>query len=149
MGAFVGDRDSRLLRESQLSTRMVGVNDEACPCGSGEGYVACCGKLHRGEAQAATAEQLMRSRYSAYAVRDVDYLLRSWHPRSRPPRLALGPLPWTGLEIVGKTGGGLFDDSGTVAFRAHYLHGGQREVLSENSLFERHDGKWTYVAPIV
>jgi hypothetical protein len=55
----------------------------ACPCGLGDDYASCCGRLHAG-APAPTAESLMRSRYSAFAVGDVGYLLRTWHPSSRP-----------------------------------------------------------------
>jgi len=55
-----------------------------CPCGSGERYDACCGRLHRGAADAQTPEELMRSRYSAYALGELDYVWRTWHPRTRP-----------------------------------------------------------------
>ena len=71
------------------------MDDGACPCGLGDDYAACCGRLHGG-APAATAEALMRSRYSAFAVGDADYLLRTWHPSSRPRELVLEPdLRWT------------------------------------------------------
>ncbi|ESQ02386.1 SEC-C domain-containing protein [Streptomyces sp. PVA_94-07] len=59
-----------------------------CPCGTGRTYGECCGRFHAGSAEAATAEQLMRSRYAAFATRDAAYLLRTWHPH--PPRRA-GP----------------------------------------------------------
>jgi SEC-C motif-containing protein len=124
------------------------VTDERCPCGCGQSYDECCGRLHRGEAEAATAEQLMRSRFSAYVVQDADYLLTSWHPRTRPASVVLGPLVWTSLEIIGGTGGGLFDSTGTVSFRAHYLDHGQPDILSENSLFEKHNGRWVYVEAV-
>ena len=62
-----------------------------CPCGSGTPYAACCGRLHRGAA-AETAEQLMRSRYAAFAVGDEAYLFRTWHPRTRPDDLTLPPI---------------------------------------------------------
>ena len=71
-----------------------------CPCGS-PSYDACCGRLHRGEEQAATPEELMRSRYSAYAVGDSDYVFRTWHPRTRPDDVDPDPsLRWTGLEVL-------------------------------------------------
>jgi hypothetical protein len=60
-----------------------------CPCGSGATYVACCAPLHTGTATATTAEQLMRSRYSAFAVRDQGYLLATWHPATRPAAVEL------------------------------------------------------------
>jgi hypothetical protein len=59
-----------------------------CPCGLGDGYESCCGRLHAG-APAPTAESLMRSRYSAFAVGDAGYLLRTWHPSGRPQNLSL------------------------------------------------------------
>ncbi len=60
-----------------------------CPCGAPAPYDACCGPAHRGEAPAATAEALMRSRYSAFVLRDTYYLLASWHPSTRPKKLTL------------------------------------------------------------
>src|SRR5579862_3926574 len=92
-----------------------------CPCGSGATYVACCGPLHRGSASAATAEQLMRSRYSAFAVGDADYLLATWHPTGRPASLELDPaIEWRRLRIRGLTDGTEHDEAGTVEFVAHY-----------------------------
>jgi uncharacterized protein YchJ len=66
-----------------------------CPCGYGDEYESCCGRFHAGT-PAPTAESLMRSRYSAFAVGDTAYLLRTWHPSARPPTLSLDPdLVWT------------------------------------------------------
>ena len=62
----------------------------ACPCGLADDYDACCGRFHAGT-PAPTAEALMRSRYSAFAVGDAGYLLRTWHPSRRPADLALDP----------------------------------------------------------
>ena len=62
-----------------------------CPCLSGLQYGECCGPFHSGDAFAPTAERLMRSRYSAFAVGDADYLLATWHPTTRPAELALDP----------------------------------------------------------
>ncbi|SCL31210.1 SEC-C motif-containing protein [Micromonospora rhizosphaerae] len=117
-----------------------------CPCGSGLPYAQCCGPLHRGESTAATAEALMRSRFSAFAVGDADYLLRSWHSSTRPARLRLDPgQRWTGLEILGTDRGGLFDTAGTVRFRAHYREAGRPGVQEEHSRFVREDGRWVYL----
>ncbi|MFD9889975.1 YchJ family protein [Amycolatopsis sp. NPDC059027] len=117
-----------------------------CPCGLGEPYDACCGRYHRGEQTAPTAELLMRSRYSAFAVGDAGYLLRTWHPSARPANLDLDPAQrWARLEILGHTGGGLLQAEGTVEFRAHYRHDGQRGVLHENSRFVREGGQWLYL----
>ncbi|MGW0522913.1 YchJ family protein [Crossiella sp. NPDC003009] len=121
----------------------------SCPCGLPAPYPDCCGALHRGERAAATAELLMRSRFSAFALLDEAYLLRSWHPRTRPAGVDFDTdMRWTRLEILGGTGGGLFHQEGTVEFNAHYRYEGRDEVLHENSRFERVDGAWVYLAPI-
>ena len=129
-------------------TTMGGMEGRACPCGLGDDYDSCCGRLHAG-APAPTAESLMRSRYSAFAVGDAGYLLRSWHPSTRPQKLKLDPaLKWTRLAVLETQAGGLFDASGTVRFRAVYRQDEQRGVLDETSRFIRADGLWTYLGPI-
>lgn len=124
---------------------MSGRAADACPCGLGPPYDACCGLLHAG-APAPTAERLMRSRYTAFARGDEAYLLTSWHPRTRPAALRLDPRQrWTGLEVVATTGGGLLAAEATVAFRAHWALGRRTGVLAETSRFGRVDGRWVYV----
>ncbi|MFI7608387.1 YchJ family protein [Micromonospora sp. NPDC049366] len=118
----------------------------ACPCGSGRPYAACCGPLHAGDADAPTAEALMRSRFSAFAVGDAGYLLRSWHERTRPGSLDLDPAQrWTRLEIVDVVRGGLLDSGGTVEFHAHYRLAGRPGTVTERSRFVRADGRWVYL----
>jgi SEC-C motif domain protein len=118
-----------------------------CPCGLGDDYESCCGRLHAGM-PAPTAESLMRSRYSAFAVGNAGYLLRTWHPSARPPELSIDPaVRWTRLAVLETRDGGLFDATGTVRFRAIYARQGQRGVLTENSSFTRQDGHWTYLGP--
>jgi SEC-C motif-containing protein len=120
---------------------------QACPCGLGDDYDACCGRFHAG-APAPTAEALMRSRYTAFAIGDAGYLLRTWHPSRRPADLALDPdTEWKRLAVLETGEGGMFDQTGTVTFRAVYVHGGQRGVLAEKSRFVREDGRWVYLAP--
>lgn len=117
-----------------------------CPCLSGEAYGGCCGPSHRGEADAPTAERLMRSRFSAYAVGDAAYVLRTWHPSTRPASLDLDPgLRWYRLDIVGASRGGLLDQDGTVEFRARYRHPDGAGEQHELSRFRRVDGRWVYV----
>jgi SEC-C motif-containing protein len=117
-----------------------------CPCGLPATYADCCGRLHSGKAAASTAEALMRSRYSAFAVEDEPYLLRTWHPGNRPRRVEFDPgTRWTGLDILGTTEGTAFHTTGTVTFRAGYAHGGQAGELRERSRFVRHEGAWVYV----
>jgi SEC-C motif-containing protein len=117
-----------------------------CPCGSGLPLAECCGRLHEGRATAATAEQLMRSRYSAFVVGDAAYLLATWHPATRPRWLDLDPgVRWTGLDVLATTGGALLAAEGTVEFRAHYVRGGAAGTQHENSRFVRDGGQWRYV----
>lgn len=127
---------------------MARMDSRACPCGLGDDYEACCGRFHAGTA-APTAEALMRSRYSAFAVGDVEYLRRTWHPSGRPADLTLDPaVTWTRLAVLETSGGGLFDTAGTVRFRAVYTDGGKRGFLDENSRFVRENGSWLYLGPI-
>ncbi|MEE2033486.1 YchJ family protein [Rhodococcus chondri] len=95
---------------------------------------------------APSAEQLMRSRYTAFAVGDVDYLRRTWHPSTRPARLELDTdRRWTGLDIMRTTGGGFLHTEATVEFRAHSVHRNQPDVLHEHSRFVREEGRWLYL----
>lgn len=91
----------------------------------------------------------MRSRYSAFAVGDAPYLLRSWHSSTRPRDLTLDPdQVWSGLVVLGGTGGGLFDQEGTVEFRALYSHRGATFSVHEDSRFLREAGAWVYVTAL-
>ena len=88
----------------------------------------------------------MRSRYSAFAVGDTGYLLRTWHPSTRPAALDLEPAQrWTRLEILKTTGGSAFHTEGTVEFRAHYTLHGHADSQHEHSRFVREDGAWVYL----
>jgi SEC-C motif-containing protein len=88
----------------------------------------------------------MRSRYSAFVVRDAGYLLATWHPATRPGRLALDDdVRWTGLDVLATTGGSLLAAEGTVEFRAHFLRDGQPGAQHENSRFVRDGGHWRYL----
>lgn len=122
----------------------------ACPCGgrpSGASYANCCGRFHRGEALPETAEQLMRSRYSAYVLNDAQWLRQSWHPSTCPATLeqdlaqdaahdhARARTQWLGLAIVAHA---LQDDThAEVEFVARYKVGGRASRLHERSRFVR------------
>lgn len=91
----------------------------------------------------------MRSRYTAFVVRDAAYLLRTWHPDHRPAVLDLDPgQRWQGLEILETSQGSAFHTTGTVTFRAHYAAGGRRDSLHEKSRFVRHEGAWVYESAV-
>jgi SEC-C motif domain protein len=133
-------RRSRKARDSRSQR-------QACPCGSGRAYSECCGPLHLGQQRAASAEALMRSRYSAFVAGDVDYLLRTWHPDTRPDELDLDTdREWIGLEVLATTGGSAFHTEGTVAFRAHFRDADGPGDQSEVSSFVRLGGSWVYTS---
>jgi SEC-C motif-containing protein len=127
---------------------MDGMPDDAaiaCPCGGGQVYDDCCGRFHRGLASPPSAEALMRSRFSAFARADPGYLLRTWHPSTRPARLELDGRRWTRLVVLSTSAGNVFDPGGTVEFAAHYELAGRRGVQRENSTFVREQGSWFYL----
>lgn len=123
------------------------MTDRLCPCGRGIAYAACCGPLHAGE-PAPTAERLMRSRFSAFALGDAAYLRASWDPATRPDELDLDDgAAWKRLFIEGSEGGGPFDETGTVTFTAIGRGPAGRIELRERSRFARSgsDRRWVYV----
>lgn len=118
-----------------------------CPCLSGLPYSDCCEPVHRGESVAPTAEALIRSRFSAFAVGDSDYLLSSWHPSTRPATLELDPeLRWYRLDILDRVAGGPLDARGEVEFEAFWRSADTRGSQRERSAFVREGGRWYYVA---
>ncbi|RZU49241.1 SEC-C motif-containing protein [Krasilnikovia cinnamomea] len=142
--------DGEMARRTARHTAPRPTADAApCPCGLGLPYAQCCGPAHHGHAPAG-AEAVMRARYSAYARDDDGYVLRSWHPDTRPAEVAAAPGPtWTRLDVLGTSGGGLFDAEGVVEFRAHYRDHGRPGELHERSRFVRHDGQWVYWGPVL
>lgn len=126
-------------------TPLAGTAD--CPCGGGS-YADCCAPYLRREAWPPTAEKLMRSRYTAFALGDAEHLLRTWHPRTRPDSLDLDDAEWTGLEITETVDGAVDDLMGIVGFVAHWrTPSGETGTLSERSAFvKRGGGRWFYLA---
>ena len=120
--------------------------DERCPCLSGDAYGACCRRFLGGTAQAPTAVQLMRSRYTAFATGAAEYLLATWHPSTRPTTLEIDrALRWYRLDIVRTVRGGPLDTTGVVEFVARYRSDGDRGELHETSRFTREQGRWYYI----
>ena len=120
--------------------------DNQCPCGLPEIYERCCGRYVSGQTPAPTAEALMRSRYSAYAKAEGDYLRDTWHPKTRPSRVRLDPeQKWIGLSIKDTEAGQLDDAEGVVEFVARFKINGRGHRLRERSRFEKLEGKWYYL----
>lgn len=114
-----------------------------CPCGDGFAFEACCYSIISGKEKARTAEQLMRSRYSAYVKEDVDYLVSTTHPDSRSPELAesiaawMKQVQWVRLHIL-KT------QRDRIGFMAEYIAGGKLAQYHEESVFKKYKGEWFY-----
>ena len=124
-------------------------NRPDCPCQSGLLFQQCCQRfLDASSAHPAeTAEQLMRSRYCAYVLKDEDYLLNTWHPDTRPGVLHLDDSPnqWIGLTIKATHLGQKTDSTGMVYFIARFKINGKANKLEEHSQFEKLNGQWFYV----
>jgi len=114
-----------------------------CPCG-GADYAQCCGRFIDGGDLPQTAEQLMRSRYTAYTQRNEPYLQATWHASTRPAEAIAqdDAVKWLGLEVRKHVPAG---DEATVEFVARYKVGGRAHRLHEVSRFVREDGRWFYV----
>lgn len=118
--------------------------DAPCPCGLPVRYHACCGRWHDGTA-APSAELLMRSRYSAYVLDRLDYLLATWHPSTRPAVLTPNDPDrrWLGLEVRSQRP--IDADHAEVEFVARSKSGGRADRLHERSRFVREQGRWLYL----
>lgn len=146
MGRWAGRRATYSVVVANSST-----GNRRCPCISGLTWDDCCGPVLAGERPAPTAQALMRSRFTAFAVGDREYLLHSWHPRTRPAQLELDDATrWYRLDIESTRAGSPLDTDGEVTFTAFYrIKGGKPGTLHERSRFERFDKRWVYLGGIV
>lgn len=125
--------------------------ESLCPCKSNVSYARCCMRFHYGRERAETAEELMRSRYSAYFFRRVEYLVETTHPDTKDRDLkkqleeTIYDVNWSGLEIVGTAKGQKEDKIGKVEFIATYFVGDEQHELHELSRFKRFKGRWKYL----
>lgn len=131
--------------EAKMSAPPTGAAATPCPCGSGSPLAACCGRYLGGTVPAPTPEALMRSRYTAYALGDSDYVTATWHSSTRPTRLALetDATRWLRLSIIEATP--ISGNSGEVDFIADFIAEGCRQTLRETSRFLREGGRWYYL----
>lgn len=120
----------------------------SCPCGSGAALAECCGPLIDGQQQAESAEQLMRARYTAHVLCNMDFILRTHHPATRTDidesataRWARES-EWTGLEIMSVEEE---DNRARIEFMARYRDADrQRHAHHEMGLFEKYHGQWYF-----
>jgi len=117
-----------------------------CPCGSDKQYADCCRHYLDGNETPATAEALMRSRYTAYTLLREDYLLTTWHTSTRPEKLGLteeASSKWLDLQV--KRHEQQDDSHALVEFVARYKIGGRAHRMHEVSRFVHENGRWFYV----
>ena len=122
-----------------------------CPCGSSADLTQCCLPLIQGKRSPATAAELLRARYTAFALGEVDYIIDTHHSRTR------GELKreeiedwsksskWLGLEIVKTEAGEAKDEKGAILFCARYEADGKAQEHWEQSIFEKEGGQWRFL----
>jgi SEC-C motif domain protein len=127
------------------------MQENFCLCGSGIEYDQCCGLFHSGDKLPTTAEALMRSRFTAYALDKTDYILATWDASVQPEKINFSDenLDWQRLKIIDTKKGGINDSKGVVEFKAFYLNNGEEYMLHEISRFTKSNGRWFYVDGVV
>ncbi len=122
-----------------------------CYCGNLKPYTDCCEKAHKNIHEAKTAEQLMRSRYSAFVLANGDYLMQSHHTTTRPLKEKKSivkwakSVQWIKLDVLETSEGTSTDNEGTVTFNAYYYQNGKVDVIHETSKFVKENKHWSYL----
>lgn len=122
-----------------------------CPCGKGETFETCCGPFLQGRAKPKTAEELMRSRYTAFTRGDVDYVMKTHDPDTvhqvdrRSTEEWAEQSEWLGFELLDSRAGGPEDFQGTIEFVARYRIKGVNLEHRELATFRRQDDVWYFV----
>lgn len=125
-----------------------------CYCNSQKDFSECCEPIISDKTLPTTAEQLMRSRYSAFASANISYLMNSHHPTTRPTKERkeihkwTKSVQWMGLNIISKKAGEVFDVEGWVEFKATFMENGKIEYIHENSYFVKENRQWYYKSGI-
>lgn len=121
------------------------MNNSVCPCGSGEAFMECCQKYILGYETAPTALALMRSRYSAYVVKNADYLIATTHESTRNFFSKDEILSWASENQWQKLKVIAFDAT-TVEFQAFFRGPDANDCIHhERSTFEKVNGHWFYI----
>ncbi|MEE3999218.1 YchJ family metal-binding protein [Tenacibaculum sp. FZY0031] len=115
-----------------------------CPCNPAILYSECCAKAHQNIYSVTSAEALMRSRYSAFVLANIDYLQKSHHSSTRPAKREKKEIltwtksvNWLKLEVLQST-------ETTVEFNAFFMENGSIDVIHENSVFCKENDHWVY-----
>lgn len=127
------------------------MSNKPCPCGLDNPYSQCCEPIHKNIFEAKTAEQLMRSRYSAFVFADGNYLMQSHHSSTRPIKEKASiinwakSVSWIKLEVYSSSLGKESDNTGTVSFSAFYFENGKVNQINEKSAFVKENNHWVYL----
>ncbi|QXP73671.1 Sec-C motif domain protein [Tenacibaculum sp. AHE15PA] len=123
-----------------------------CPCNPSNKYSDCCEKAHQNIQTVLTAEVLMRSRYSAFVLANINYLKKSHHSSIRPSDKEnkeisqwTKSVEWIKLEVLNTTKGAQTDLTGTVEFKAFFIENGNIDIIHENSSFCKENNHWVYL----
>ena len=123
-----------------------------CPCNIHKKYSDCCQKAHQNIGSVSNAEILMRSRYSAFVLANIEYLQKSHHSKTRPSKKEnrdiekwTKSVKWLKLEVLNTVKGTLNDALGTVEFKAYFMENGVFNSIHENSKFTLENNHWVYV----
>ena len=122
-----------------------------CPCGSEKTYARCCEPVIRGNVKPESAEDLLRSRYSAFVKHEIEYIFDSHHPRTRNTLVRKEVEDWSrdsewqSLKVLEKEAGEADDEKGTIVFHAEYTLDGKKNDHYEKSFFEKDAGDWKFV----
>ncbi len=146
-------REQKLRNKKNIKTLIVKSNlyKSLCNCGSGISYKSCCAIAHNDIKKVKTAEQLMRSRYTAFVLGKIDYLMESHHSSTRPNHEKNEILKWTksvkwiNLLVLNCINGTFLDDEGIVEFKAFFNELNKDMVIHEKSKFVKENGVWVYL----
>ncbi len=125
-----------------------------CNCGREKSYKDCCGRIHLDIKLALTAEDLMRSRYTAFTMANGDYLMQSHHTKTRPSSEKeeivtwAKKVRWIRLEVLKISKGAVTDKKGRVEFKAYFEEDKKLDVIHENSAFVRENEHWVYLGSV-
>jgi SEC-C motif-containing protein len=146
-------RDAKSQNKQRLKAIIAKKNrlEQPCPCDDNTLYKDCCYKAHDVIENVITAEQLMRSRYSAFVLGNIEYLMKSHHSTTRPEAEKEEILKWAKavdwirLEVLSCSNGLENDPEGTVEFKAYFKENSIVSVIHEDSKFIREHNYWVYL----
>lgn len=119
-----------------------------CPCGSDKTYELCCDPFIAGKKKPLWPEELMRSRYTAYALGKLNYIMKTMKAPAaegfdeKQARSEALVIKWLKLEVLASQTQGF---TGTVEFKAYYLYKNQKHMMHEVSEFRLENEQWYYV----